>query len=254
LLRLEARPIVGHRGASARAPENTLASFELALADGAEALELDVRLSADGVPIVLHDPTLDRTTDASGPVATLPLERIQGADAGARFTADGVTFPYRRRGIVVPTLEEVLATFPEVPLLIEIKTREASEAVKRAVAARGAIGRCLLMSFDDAALTPFREEPWLVGATSSETSRLLAAAALGRAPERVGYRALSIPPRHRGIPLPVAMLARAARRLGCPVHVWTVDSVAFARRLWARGAAGVFTKAPALKPAARDEG
>jgi glycerophosphoryl diester phosphodiesterase len=254
LLRLDARPIVGHRGASARAPENTLPSFELALADGAEALEFDVHVSADGVPIVVHDPTLDRTTDASGAVAALPVERIQAADAGARFTADGVTFPFRGRGIIVPTLDEVLATFPDAPVLIEIKSRLASEAVKRAIAARDAIDRCLLMSFDDAALAPFREPPWLVGASSAEASRLLVGATLGRAPERVGYRALSVPPRHRGVPLPLGMLARAARRLGCPVHVWTVDSVVLARRLWSRGVAGMITNAPALIRAARDEG
>src|SRR5215208_5368632 len=93
------RPIVGHRGNAAHAPENTMESFRQALAAGAECIELDVRQSADGVPVLIHDPTLDRTTDATGTVATLPADRIRAADAGARFTLDGLTFPYRGRGL-----------------------------------------------------------------------------------------------------------------------------------------------------------
>jgi glycerophosphoryl diester phosphodiesterase len=77
LLDLDARPVIGHRGASGHAPENTLPSFALALAQGADALELDVHLTADGTPVVLHDATLDRTTDRRGPVAALALGAVQ---------------------------------------------------------------------------------------------------------------------------------------------------------------------------------
>ena len=127
------RPIVGHRGNAAHAPENTLESFRQALAAGAECIELDVHLSADGVAVVIHDATLDRTTDATGAVAALPLARICQADAGARFSADGGSFPYRGVGHIVPTLEEVLRELSDAPLLIEIKTPRVSAETRRLI-------------------------------------------------------------------------------------------------------------------------
>ena len=94
LLDPDKRPIVGHRGNPAYAPENTMESFRQALAAGAECVELDVRLSADGVAVVMHDPTVDRTTNLSGAVASISAEQSRSADAGARFTRDeGRTFP-----------------------------------------------------------------------------------------------------------------------------------------------------------------
>src|SRR5919199_3937577 len=168
LLDLHAHPVVAHRGASARAPENTLPAFELALEEGADALELDVRTTADDVAVVIHDATLDRTTNASGAVATLPLERVRAADAGARFSPNGGrTFPWRGRGLQLPTLDEVLVAFPTTPLVIEIKTARAQEAVRRTLVERRALDRCVVMSFLANALTLFRESPWLTGASTT---------------------------------------------------------------------------------------
>src|SRR4026207_1293717 len=89
LLDLAARPIIGHRGAAAHAPENTMASFHLALEQGADALEFDVRVTRDGEAVVLHDPTLERTTDAVGPIRLHTLKELDQVDAGFRFTPDG---------------------------------------------------------------------------------------------------------------------------------------------------------------------
>ena len=80
LLDLSAHPVIAHRGASSEAPENTLPAFELAASPGADAFELDVRLAAHGVPVVIHDPALDRTTDGSGLVSTLTPAQIQPTD------------------------------------------------------------------------------------------------------------------------------------------------------------------------------
>ncbi|HEY7878686.1 MAG TPA: glycerophosphodiester phosphodiesterase family protein, partial [Gemmatimonadaceae bacterium] len=77
LLDPTARPVIAHRGAAALAPENTIAAFERAIADGAEGLELDVHVTADDVPVVIHDPTVDRTTDRAGAVATLSLKALR---------------------------------------------------------------------------------------------------------------------------------------------------------------------------------
>ena len=92
--------IFAHRGASAHAPENTLAAFELALAQNADAIELDVKLSADGYAVVIHDPTVDRTTGSRGRVRDLSLQQLRSLDAGSLLSE-------KYGGEKIPTLEEV---------------------------------------------------------------------------------------------------------------------------------------------------
>lgn len=255
LLDPDARPVIAHRGASGRAPENTVRAFELALEGGADALEFDVRVTADGVPVVIHDASLDRTTDMEGMVAALSLDQLRRADAGARFSMDGGrTFPWRARGIRVPTLAEVLTAFPDVPCIVELKSRAASEPARRALLEHGAQERCIMMSFDEAALEPFRAPPWITGATNSDTQRLLVRILTGRPIGDVRYSALSLPERYRGLPIPLRLLAAAAHRRGWPLHVWQIDSVERARRLWRKGVAGIITNYPSEIREARDAG
>ncbi|PRY14027.1 glycerophosphodiester phosphodiesterase [Kineococcus rhizosphaerae] len=151
------RPLViAHRGYSAAAPENTLAAFEAALRAGADLLELDVRLDADGVPVVLHDATLDRTTDAPGAVGDLPSAAVRTADAGAWFAP---AFAGQR----VPTLREVVdvvARFPAAGLLVEFKgawtPAEAAGAVATLRTA-GVAGRSVVQSFDRTTVAALRD-------------------------------------------------------------------------------------------------
>ncbi|HEY9479062.1 MAG TPA: glycerophosphodiester phosphodiesterase family protein [Gemmatimonadaceae bacterium] len=230
-------------------------AFELALEEGADALELDVHATADGIPVVIHDPSLVRTTGIPGIVAALSLDQIREADAGAQFSTDGgQTFPWRGQGIRVPTLAEVLAAFPDVPCIVEIKSRAASEAVRRTILEQGAADRCIMMSFDAAALEPFREPPWLTGASNDDAQRLLVRALTGRSIGDVGYVLLSLPEYYRGWPIPLGLVAAAARRKGRPVHVWQVDSAERARRLWRKGVAGIVTNYPSEIRTARDAG
>ena len=248
-----ARPIIAHRGASARAPENTMRSFELALEEGADALEFDVHVSADGVPVVLHDPGLARTTGVRALVAQLPTERILEADAGARFSPDaGSTFPMRSQGIRIPLLSEVLSAFPSTPFIIEIKTSAASGAVLRVLEEHRAVERSILMSFESAALDIFRKPPWLTGATGSDTKRLIRRALLRRTPEAATYAAFSLPERYHGVPLPIDLIARTARYMDKPVHIWPIDSPERARRLWRKGVSGIVTNYPSEIRAARE--
>src|SRR5690606_30302773 len=106
---LEQAPVlvIAHRGASGHAPENTLPAFELALAMGAHALEMDVTLTADDEVVLMHDPTVDRTTDGTGDITTLTLAQVKVLDAGYGFTAPDGSHPFRGQGIEVPTLSEV---------------------------------------------------------------------------------------------------------------------------------------------------
>lgn len=256
LLDPAARPVIGHRGAAAHAPENTLPSFELAAAVGAEAFELDVRISADGVPVVCHDPTLARTTDRNGVVAKLPLEQLARADAGARYSPDGgVSHPFRDRAIRVPRLEEVLERFPAMPLLLELKTADAARPVQRLLRRHGAETRCVVASFEHAAVTPFLKPPWLAGASRRAIVELAACALLGLRPRDRGFRAYAVPYRYKDrVPVPTRRFIRAAARLGAPVHVWTVDAPAIAAELWARGVSGIITNDPGRIRQAREAG
>lgn len=242
----DSRLVIGHRGAAARAPENTVESFALAVAAGADALELDVHRSADGVPVVHHDATLSRTTSGRGPLRALTATQLAELDAGARFTPDGGrTFPFRGRGVRVPTLAAVLERFPDVPLVVEIKDAAAARAVRALLERHGAARRALVASFDARALDPFRNSPFSLGATQREVAALLRAALTNRPVAPPPYHAISVPPRYRGLPLPLARCARLLRPHGRPVHVWTVDSPTTAAALWRAGVSGVIANDPA---------
>jgi glycerophosphoryl diester phosphodiesterase len=153
--------VVAHRGAPAQAPENTMEAFRLGVAAGADAIELDVHLTADGQLAVIHDETLDRTTDRSGPVASLAMDAIREADAGASFARhDDAGYPFAGRGLRVPTLPEVLDWLPDgIGLVVEIKARAAADAVVAAVRSAPVRedGRLAVISFDEAAIERVHE-------------------------------------------------------------------------------------------------
>jgi len=251
---LSSRPIIAHRGASGAAPENTLPAFDLAVRQGADAIELDVRLTADGVPVVLHDDTLDRTTGGHGPVKALSLAELREVDAGARFTLDGGrSFPFRAAEVRIPTLSEVLRGFPRMPLLLDLKEPAVQEAVRRVLLEESAVERCVLASEHHAALQAFRQPPFIVAASGAEIGTLYRAVLLRRVPASVAYRLVSVPVRYRGVPVPTRGFVAAARGLGCPVHVWTVNDPATALTLWGRGVAGMVTNLPAVILEAREK-
>ena len=153
--------VVAHRGASTQAPENTMQAFRLGVAADADAIELDVHLTADRQLAVIHDETLDRTTDRRGRVAELTMDEIREADAGATFVRPGDSgYPFAERGLQVPTLPEVLAWLPGgIGLVVEIKARAAADAVVEAVQGHGVRddGRLAVISFDEAAIERVRE-------------------------------------------------------------------------------------------------
>ncbi len=219
-------PLVAHRGASAEAPENTMAAFERAAALHVDAFEFDVRLTADHQVVVHHDPTLNRTTDLTGPLIARTLAELQGRTN-------------------VPTLDAVLGAFPSMPMLIELKEIAGQERVRDVILRHDAAGRCVVASEHHDALACFRDGRFLVGASRKDILRLLVGAATGTRPKTVGYHALSVPDRHHFLPVATRRFIADAHRLGCPVHIWTVDDPAEAAELRARGANGILTNDPA---------
>jgi glycerophosphoryl diester phosphodiesterase len=229
LLDPAARPIVGHRGASGICPENTLLAFREALAMGADALEFDVRLSRDGVAVLMHDASVDRTTNGRGLVADRDLKDLQCLDAG--------------RGEPVPTLDGVLEEFRRVPLIVEVKEARAAAAVVTALQRHAASGRVLVGSFVARALVPFGVRDFHRSASRRETARAWLASRVG-----IGmagpYRAFTVPERHGRRTIVDARFVAAAERRGRPVHVWTVDDPHQACRLRALGVCGIITNVP----------
>lgn len=241
-----ARPVIGHRGNRAHAPENTIPSLLEAVAVGADAVEFDVRVTRDGVLVLLHDTTLDRTTDATGPLASYAFADLQHVDAGARFTANGRDRPWRGRGARIPTFDDVIEALPaSLPLIVEVKSPTATAALMSAIARHNLGGRIIVAGFDPASTRPLRGGTVPLGASTPDVARLLVPALLRRPVAAPWYRALCIPPVRRGIPLPIASIVRSTREHGVVTHVWTVNEPAQARRLWQCGVQGIITDDPA---------
>jgi glycerophosphoryl diester phosphodiesterase len=252
LLDLTARPVIGHRGNAARAPENTLESFRQAVALGVDALEFDVRLTRDGEVVVFHDATVERTTGSRGEVSKLTLAELRRLDAGATYREPGSgAHPYRDRGISVPTLAEVLAAFPGIPVLIEVKVAEAAAPARAVIEGAAAVARCIAASFDPQALVPFVESDIAIASAPASVAPLCLPALMGRRYTTLPFRMMSLPRVYRGIPVPLGALARAVEPAGIPIHVWTINDAVTAQRLWRAGVRGILSDDPGTILAAR---
>jgi glycerophosphoryl diester phosphodiesterase len=238
---------MAHRGGAALAPENTLIAFQQAIDWwGSDILELDVHPSRDGEAVVLHDATLDRTTDGRGPVALLSLEEIRALDAGFHFSPDGgKSFPYRGSGIRIPTLAEVLAAFPGHRINVEIKAGGVQERTREVIMAANASGRVLVAAEVREHRSHFADYPGPVSASGNElrTFYLLHRTRLTRL-FRPRVDAFQLPRRHRDRDVLSARLVRDAHALNIAVHVWTVDTEDEMRRLLEFGVDGIVTDRP----------
>jgi glycerophosphoryl diester phosphodiesterase len=250
------RPLVfAHRGGCALGPENTLAAFDLGLAAGADGLELDVHLSADGVPVVHHDATLDRTTSASGPIAARTAKELCQVDAGCRF-ADGDVFPFRGRGIGVPTLSEVLRRYRDVRLIVEMKVDSAAigEAVARDVRRAGAADRVCAAGYGSRSAAAARAAlPEMASSACHPEVRLAVYRTWARWPaRRPRYGGYQVPELNGRTRIVSPRFIRYAHRGGLKVQVWTVDEEADMRRLLGWGVDGLISNWPDLAVRVRD--
>lgn len=246
------RPLViAHRGASMFHPENTLPAFQAAVDAGSDILELDVWLTRDAVPVVIHDPTLDRTTNGAGSVEEHTREQLASLDAGHHFQLSGQDgYPYRGRGTRIPTLDDVLATWPGQRINIDIKDPDpiAAAAVMAVVRARGAGSTTLLTSFHRHVHIHLVDawSPHPRGCDRPSITQLVILDWLGLGdlwrPQGDG---LQVPPDYGGFPVATRSFLAAARRHGVPVHVWTLDDPEDWTRYRAWGVDGIMTNDPA---------
>jgi glycerophosphoryl diester phosphodiesterase len=236
--------VFAHRGGSKLAPENTIPAFDHGLALGADGLEFDVHLSRDGVVVVHHDATLDRTTDAQGPVAARTADELARVDAARRWPA------WAGRGVGVPTLRDVLRRYPGVPLIIELKVNDPELAYRTIdeVRAADAIDRVSLGSFGTRVLRAARaREPRLVTGSSREETRLALYRSWVALPvRRPAWRAYQVPETAGSTRVVSPRFVRHAHQAGCAVQVWTVDDPADMRRLLDWGVDGIISDRPDL--------
>ena len=248
---------IAHRGASGTAPENTLMAFRKALDIGVDAVEFDLHGTADGEVVVLHDASLDRTTNLSGLVSKRKLETIKFADAGAWFHPDFkgewvartdeagrdiFWFPPDAKGVRVPTLEEALACItPRAMAVAEIKDPRISEAVVSKIRETHTVDKVVILSFHTSVLQAVRAlEPriptgWLIGEHTRGASPVNVCQQLGE----LGCNVLNV--NHLVL---TAEFAYEVQRRGITLWCWTVDDIVRMRELKAWGVQGMTSNYP----------
>lgn len=255
----------GHRGSARLWPENTLQAFRGAVAAGATALELDVHATADGHVVVCHDATVDRTTDGSGAIAELPLERLRALNAGHRFVpghgaeATAPDGPYPCRGVAdddlrVPTLDEVLAAFPGILLTMELKAgppgaSSLAEPLAALLERHGRGDDVIVSAADQPVIDDFRAcAPTVPTGTTAEeitafwSVRDLPVVAPGTRPPV----ALQVPVTYQGVTVVSEGFVADAHEAGLAVHAWTVNEPAEMERLVDMGVDGIMSDRPDL--------
>jgi len=247
--------VFAHRGGRLLGPENTLPALDLGLAAGADGLEFDVRLSRDGVPVLHHDPNLDRCTNVCGPVAAYTATELAAIDAAYWFDAEH-TYPWRGRGIGVPTLAEVLARYAGMPMIVEIKvgSAEAARLVVEAICRAGAIDHVCVGSFSLTALRTVRalDARITTSGAREEVRWALYRSWVGLRPATSAYKGFQVPERAGRLTVVTPRFVRAAHRAALAVQVWTVNDERDMWRLLDWGVDGLISDRPDLAVRVRD--
>lgn len=222
-------------------------AFAGAVGLGYSHMETDLHITSDRVLVCVHDETVDRTTDGSGPVESFTFEEIQGLDAGFRHgSRDG--FCFRSRDVRIPAFEEVVTSFPDARFVVDLKRDGMEEALAKLIENHGIHDRLIVGSFSDERLSRFREATGSKVATSTgrTMSRLWVLAA------RVGRRgggkasALQLPTQVRGVRVVDERIISAAHSAGLQVHVWTVNRTQDMIEYLDVGVDGIMTDRPDL--------
>ena len=226
---------IAHRGASRIAPENTLAAFKKAIEIGVDAVELDLHGTVDGEIVVIHDTSLDRTTNMCGPIKQTTLETVKQADAGAWFNS-------AFEGEQVPTLAEALACITGSAIaVLEIKDETIAKAVVQKIREMDLLELTVIISFHTSVLQTVRAlEPriptgWLIGSSNGYTHPIQLCQQLST----LGSSLLNV--NHQLI---TEEFAYEVRRRGITLWSWTVDDIDCMRQMRAFGVQGITSNNP----------
>src|SRR5258708_21455654 len=240
--------VFGHRGSAGTHPENTLESFRAAVASGVQYLEFDIHMTRDGEIVVAHDARLKRACGLDGTIPEMTYAELAKADAGRMFTLDGATFPFREQGIRVLRLSEVLAEFPKLRMIVEVKQIAPSvvspmlEVIDRA----GMRRNVLVASEHQEPLDEARKLAPEIPTNFSylESGMFIQAMGTRDASYRPPADAVQIPHRHESWELVTRQSVDFAHRMGIEVHVWTVNEEAEMSELLDMGVDGLISNYP----------
>ena len=249
--RENSRPLVfAHRGGGGLIPENTLEAFVYSARMGVDVLELDIHSTSDGTLVVHHDAAVDRMTDGRGRVNELTLEAVKKLDAGYLFSLDGgQTFPFRGKGVTVPTLREIFDALPEMTFNIEPKQHVPSIIVPLCalIRERKMVDKTIVGSFNQTTIDDFRREcpEVATSASPSEVSRFLALSKAGLGDSySPPMQALQVPENLGNLQVVSKEFVETAHRRNLKVHVWTINETADMQRLIELGVDGIMTDYP----------
>ena len=249
--KIRRRPlVVAHRGGAGLWPENTMYGFERAVDLGVDVLETEIHSTADNILVLMHDSTVDRTTNGSGSISALTLEELKTLDAGCNWTSDGgQTFPFRGSGITVPTLGELFTALPDMRINIDIKQEKPSlvASLCKTIRTFDMVDKVMVASFSSKVLKAFRRVCPEV-ATSAGTGEvalffMMNMAFLGAA-YRPACQAFQVPEYSSGLRVLTKRFVETAHGLSLDVHVWTINEVTDMKRLLALGVDGIVTDYP----------
>ncbi len=245
------RPLViAHQGGDGIWPGNTMFAFQNAADLGVDVLEMDVHITQDGVLVLMHDETVDRTTNGVGEIESMTLEELKRLDAGYDWSSDdGVIFPFRGQGITVPTLEEVFTAFPNMRMTIEIKKTNDSMAKPfcEMIRKHNMQEKVLVASFHDERMKEFRAEcPEVATSSAKDETTLfvvLTKPFLGNfySPK---FFSLQVPEESSGITVMTPAFVKAAHERNLAVEPWTINDTETMEKLIAWGVDGIITDRP----------
>lgn len=245
------RPLViAHQGGEGIRPSNTMLAFDHAMSLGVDMLDTDVHLSKDGVLVLIHDETVNRTTNGQGAVRDLTLAELQALDAGYHFSPDeGKSFPFRGKGVTIPTLEALFKAYPTTLIGIEIKQTPPSIATPLCALIRsyGMGDKILLSSFRPDNMLAFRREcPEVATSPTENEIRPFFFASLVFMEGLISpqWHALQVPEYGGGFHVLTPRFIAAAHRRGVAVYPWTINTTDDLRRVLALGVDGINTDYP----------
>ncbi|MFS8650803.1 MAG: glycerophosphodiester phosphodiesterase [Caldibacillus sp.] len=249
--------VIAHQGGKGLAPSSTMPAFQKARSLGVDVLEFDVHMTSDGHLVAIHDPTVDRTTDGSGKVNDMTLAEIKRLDAGYSFQDEHGSYPYRGKGVTIPTVEEIFSATsdPDMLYIIEIKhTNDPALYEEIATKLWGIIEkfrleeRVIIASFDqniiDTVLKISRGQALVSAGKKEATKFVLTHKLFLNGLYRPGVDALHFPLKSSGFNLVDKKLIRGAQRRGMQIHYWTVNDPETMGKLLELGADGIMTDYP----------
>ena len=244
--------VIAHQGGDGLWPGDTMYAFQHAADLGVDVLEMDLHTSKDGVLVLIHDETVDRTTDGTGPVYNFTLADLQKLDAGYRWTQDnGQTYPFRGQGIAIPSLEQVFQAFPDKRMNIEMKQSGISlpQPLCDLIHKYKMEDKVVIAGFNDAVMKQFREACPGVATSAAQTEAswfiMFSKVGLGFLISP-NYQSLQVPQESQGINVMTAQFVRASHRRNIRVEPWTIDDPELMKTYIDWGVDGIITDRPDL--------